>query len=71
MDISIKYFILDIRNCSVKAIQKNKEIEAFGRQNLSVFLEDNKPEEKFYLFETDKILEKERIEMEVMREKAL
>ncbi len=54
-----------------KAIQKNKEMEAFGRQNLSVFLEDNKPEEKLYLFETDKILEKERIEMEAMRANAL
>lgn len=54
-----------------KAIQKNKEMEAFGRQNLSVFLEDKKPEEKLYLFETDKILEKERIEMEAMRAKAL
>lgn len=54
-----------------KAIQKNKEMEAFGRQELSVFLEDKKPEEKLYLFETDKILEKERIEMEAMRAKAL
>lgn len=54
-----------------KAIQKNKEMESFGRQDLSVFLEDNKPEEKLYLFETDKILEKERIEMEAMRAKAL
>lgn len=54
-----------------KAIQKNKEMEAFGRQDLSVFLEDKKPEEKLYLFETDKILEKERMEMETMRAKAL
>lgn len=54
-----------------KAIQKNKEMESFGRQDLSVFLEDKKPEEKLYLFETDKILEKERIEMEAMRVKAL
>ena len=54
-----------------KAIQKNKEMESFGRQDLSVFLEDNKPEEKLYLFETDKILEKERIEMETTRAKAL
>lgn len=50
-----------------KAIQKNKEMEAFGRQDLSVFSEDKKPEEKLYLFETDKILEKERIEMEAMK----
>ena len=54
-----------------KTIQKNKEMKAFGRQDLSVFLEDKKPEEKLYLFETDKILEKERIEMEAMRAKAL
>mgnify|MGYP006885612315 CR=1 FL=1 len=46
-------------------------MKSFGRQNLSVFLEDDKPEEKLYLFETDKILEKERIEMEAMRAKAL
>lgn len=55
-----------------KAIRKQKEMEAFGRQDLSVFL-DEKPqkEEKLYLFETDKILEEERIRMETMRAKAL
>lgn len=50
-----------------KAIQKNKEMEAFGRQDLSVFLEDKKPEEKLYLFETDKILEKELAEQMARR----
>ena len=44
-----------------KAIQKNKEMEAFGRQDLSIFLDDKpQKEEKLYLFETDKILEEER-----------
>lgn len=44
-----------------KAIRKNKEMEAFGRQDLSVFLDDKpQKEEKLYLFETDRILEEER-----------
>lgn len=50
-----------------KAIQKNKEMKSFGRQNLSVFLEDDKPEEKLYLFETDKILEEELAEQMAYR----
>lgn len=45
-----------------KVVLKNKEMETFGRQDLSVFLEDKKPEEKLYLFETDKILEEELAE---------
>ena len=44
-----------------KAIRKNKEMEAFGRQDLSMFLEEKVvKEEPLYLFETDKILEEER-----------
>lgn len=44
-----------------KAIRKNKEMEAFGRQDLSIFLDDKpQKEEKLYLFETDRILEEER-----------
>ena len=44
-----------------KAIRKNKEMEAFGRQDLSVFLDEKiVKEEPLYLFETDKILEEER-----------
>lgn len=44
-----------------KAIRKNKEMEAFGRQDLSIFLEEKVvKEEPLYLFETDKILEEER-----------
>ena len=50
-----------------KAIQKNKEMESFGRQDLSVFLKDKKPEEKLYLFVTDKILEEERAEQMARR----
>lgn len=43
-----------------KAIRKNKEMESFGKADLSIFLdaEDNQ-EEKIYLFETDKILNEE------------
>lgn len=44
-----------------KAIRKNKEMEAFGRQDLSMFLDEKiVNEEPLYLFETDKILEDER-----------
>lgn len=44
-----------------KAIRKNKEMEAFGRQDLSMFLDEKVvKEEPLYLFETDKILEEER-----------
>ena len=43
-----------------KAIRKNREMEEFGKQDLSIFLEDKKVEEKpLYLYETDKILEQE------------
>ncbi len=43
-----------------KAIRKNKEMEEFGKADLSIYLdsEDNQ-EEKIYLFETDKILNEE------------
>lgn len=43
-----------------KAIRKNKEMESYGKADLSIFLdaEDNQ-EEKIYLFETDKILNEE------------
>lgn len=50
-----------------KVVLKNKEMETFGRQDLSVFLEDKKPEEKLYLFETDKILEEELTEQMAYR----
>ena len=50
-----------------KVVLKNKEMDAFGRQDLSVFLEDKKPEEKLYLFETDKILEEELAEQMAYR----
>lgn len=44
-----------------KAIRKNKEMEAFRRQDLSMFLDEKVvKEEPLYLFETDKILEEER-----------
>lgn len=43
-----------------KVIQQNKEMEAFGRQDLSVFLDDKTQEEEtLYLFETDRILAEE------------
>lgn len=44
-----------------KVIQQNKEMEAFGRQDLSIFLDEkNKQEEEtLYLFETDRILAEE------------
>ena len=40
-----------------KVIRKNKEMEAFGQYDLSIFLNEEKKEEKpLYLYETDKIL---------------
>lgn len=44
-----------------KVIQQNKEMEAFGRQDLSIFLDENnkQEEETLYLFETDRILAEE------------
>lgn len=43
-----------------KAIRKNKEMEAFGKQDLSMFVDETLiKDEPLYLFETDKILEEE------------
>lgn len=42
-----------------KAIRKNIEMEAFGKQDLSMFLDERVEEKPLYLFETDKILEDE------------
>lgn len=62
-DYKKKVKISKIANTNMdKVVLKNKEMETFGSQDLSVFLEDKKPEEKLYLFETDKILEEELAE---------
>lgn len=72
-DSSNKDYKKNVKNSKIantnmdKAIQKNKEMESFGRQDLSVFLKDKKPEEKLYLFVTDKILEEERAEQMARR----
>lgn len=43
-----------------KVIQKSKEMESFGKYDLSMFIDETKPEDKpLYLYETDKILEQE------------
>jgi len=43
-----------------KAIRKNKDMEAFGKNDLSMFMPEEKPkEDDLYLFETDLILEDE------------
>ena len=43
-----------------KVIQQNKDMEAFGRQDLSIFLNENTQEEEtLYLFETDKLIAEE------------
>ena len=42
-----------------KAIRKNKEQQLVGKQNLSILKDDLKIPEKFYLFETDLLLEEE------------
>lgn len=45
-----------------KAIRKNKEMEAFGKEDLSIFIDEtNIQDEPLYLFETDKILEEEGV----------
>ncbi|MBO6180644.1 Mu transposase C-terminal domain-containing protein [bacterium] len=43
-----------------KAIQRSKEMAAFGKADLSIFMDDSEPEEELlYLFETDKIVAQE------------
>ena len=43
-----------------KAIRKNKDMEAFGKNDLTMFMPEQKPkEEDLYLFETDLILDEE------------
>lgn len=43
-----------------KAIQKNKKMEAFGKYDLSQFIDESSiQDEPLYLFETDKILDEE------------
>ena len=42
-----------------KAIRKNKEMEDFGKYDLSGFLKESQEEETLYLFETDKIIAEE------------
>jgi len=42
-----------------KAVRKNKEQQMFGKQDLSMFLDERTKDEPLYLFETDKILEEE------------
>ena len=43
-----------------KVIQKSKEMESFGKYDLSMFIDETMPEDKpLYLYETDKILEQE------------
>ena len=37
-----------------KAIRKNKEMEADGKYDLSLFIPDEKPEEELFLYETDR-----------------
>ena len=52
--------IFKIANTNMdKAIRKNKEQQLVGKQNLSILKDDLKIPEKFYLFETDLLLEEE------------
>ena len=48
-----------------KAIQKNKDMEQFGKYNLSIFLpeEEQKENKKFYHWETDKYLDEPEEEL--------
>ena len=46
--------------CMDQAVQKRKEMEQFGKNDLSMFIPDEKPkEEKLYLFETDRLIDQE------------
>ena len=53
--------ITKIANTSMdQAVQKRKEMEQFGKNDLSMFIPDEKPkEEKLYLFETDRLIDQE------------
>jgi hypothetical protein len=42
-----------------KAIRKNREQQKVGKQNLSILKDFSNTSEKFYLFETDLLLEQE------------
>lgn len=42
-----------------KAVRKNREQQAIGKQNLSILKDFSKAPDKFYLFETDLLLEQE------------
>lgn len=42
-----------------KAVRKNREQQAIGKQNLSILKDFSKTPDKFYLFETDLLLEQE------------
>ena len=56
----IKAKVSKIANTNMdKAIRKSKEMESFGKQDLSMFLDNEIQEEPLYLFETDKILDDE------------
>ena len=47
-----------------KAIRKNKEMESFGKFDLSKLIDENPKQEKsIYLFETDRILDEELLEV--------
>ena len=49
-----------IANTSMdKAIQKNKDMENFGKADLSIFIKEKKPEKKLYLWETDRYLDEQ------------
>ncbi|MGN0031374.1 MAG: Mu transposase C-terminal domain-containing protein [Candidatus Gastranaerophilaceae bacterium] len=67
-DYKKKVKVSKIANTNMdKVVLKNKEMEAFGRQDLSIFLENQNPEPRLYLFDTDKILEEERAEQMTRR----
>ena len=42
------------------AVRKNKEMQEFGKQDLSIFLRESIPDEPLYLFETDKLIDEAR-----------
>ena len=58
--------ITKIANTSMdQAVQKRKEMDAYGKNDISMFLNDDAPKKKFYYYETEKYLDEDDDLMEV------
>ncbi|MBR6126778.1 DDE-type integrase/transposase/recombinase [bacterium] len=58
--------ITKIANTSMdQAVQKRKEMDAYGKNDMSMFLNEDAPKKKFYYYETEKYLDEDDDLMEV------